>query len=137
MPSLTGMIGLNQVFAFNRRLPVRVFTSSTTLTDVQTGTVCTNLGATSPVVFTLPQYPVSGDSFKFLCRTATNSSSSSGGFNQPLTIDPTSSNSIVINGAKQTAGKRIGFNAQGAGCELIFDGTDWVASYVTGTATVL
>lgn len=98
-------------------------TSSDTLTNAESGTVHTNLGAGGAVKLTLPQSTYAGVYFDFVVMTT-----------QQLQIEPGAAGAIYINGAKQTDDKYIWADDEAESVRLVADGNgDWIAIGAVGT----
>lgn len=107
-------------------VPVEHHTTSDLLTRAESGSLHTNLGATSTVTLTLPQDAVRGDYFDFALMAA-----------QPLRIDPGAAGAIYINGAKQADDKYVWADDEAESLRLVADGNgDWVALFAVGTWSV-
>lgn len=105
---------------------VQAVTSNTTLTAAQSGRLVHNTGAAGAVTVSLPAAPAVGTFYRFGVGVA-----------QELRIDPANGDSVVINGAVQTAGKYITADDEAESCELVYIGSNrWLARHVTGTWTV-
>jgi len=103
-------------------------TADDTLTQIESGSIHTNLGEDSEVTLTLPKDAEAGCKFFFVVMVA-----------QELRIvnHPDTTGAIYINGAKQTDDKYITANAINESVMLVADGNgDWVALFTTGTWTV-
>ena len=101
-------------------------TGNATLTQAQSGSVHTNLGASGAVTLTLPQTVTAGSWFEFAVMAA-----------QELRIDPGAAGGIYINGAKQADNMYISANDEGESTKLVADGNgDWASMYTIGTWTV-
>lgn len=115
-----------QVEPSNQMLYVYNRTANLTMTQSQTGSVITNLGAAGAVTITLPPSPKKGTNFFFGVSTA-----------QELRINPgSSSDLLIINGAAQTAGKYAGADDEGETAKVVYIGSNkWLVDAV-GTWTV-
>ncbi|MFP4145294.1 MAG: hypothetical protein ACLFV3_09135 [Phycisphaeraceae bacterium] len=110
----------------HKRLFIEHFTSDDTLEKLETGKVCTNLGATGAVTITLPQNAEKGELFAFAVMAA-----------QELRVSPGAAGGIYINGDKQADDKYISADDEGESVMLVADGHgDWIALFATGTWTV-
>jgi hypothetical protein len=93
-------------------------TAAYTLTDADHGKVINNKGASGSVTITAMASPKSGFRIKLVCAAA-----------QALVFDPKPDTaSVIIKGGIQTAGKYISVTDEGDFVELVFDGTDWLAT---------
>jgi hypothetical protein len=105
-----------------RITPIVHHVTDFTLAPAETGSVHTNLGATSAVRATLPTSPPKGTEFKFVCMA-----------DQPLQLAPGSASCIYVKGAKQADNKYVGISDIGDFVHLIADGNgDWVAAASIG-----
>lgn len=101
-------------------------TTDDTLTNTESGSTHTNLGASGAVTLTLPQTAPLGTVFKFNVMAA-----------QELRIDPGAAGAVYINGAKQTDNKYISADDEGEHVTLTADGNgDWIAGPYNGTWSV-
>ena len=104
--------------------PLEHHTASFTLTAAQSGTVHTNLGATSAITASLPASPPAGTAFKFACMA-----------DQALRLAPGTAGGIYIKGDKQADNKYVSVTDIGDFVHLIADGNgDWVAAASIGGA---
>ncbi len=102
---------------------IEVHTTDDTLTESESGSVHTNLGATTTVTLTLPASAQAGTIFHFAVQAA-----------QELHIDPGSA--TIRDDSGQTAGKYKSANAIGESLSLIADANgDWVTIAKNGTWT--
>lgn len=102
---------------------VEAHTSDDTLTEYETGSVHSNLGATGAVTLTLPTVTKAGIKFIFAVQVA-----------QELRIDPGAA--TIRDDSGQTADKYKTANAIGEALQLISDSNgDWVTIGKTGTWT--
>ena len=100
--------------------------SPVALTAADSGKVYNNLGAGDTVHYDLPTAPTEGLKFTFVALAA-----------QAIQIDPGDNDAIFVNGAKQTDGKFISFDAINEQVVLLSNSDgDWIAIDVAGTITV-
>ena len=105
-------------FPYPFRNVVTANTASKTLTQSQTGSVQTNLGATGAVTLTLPQQVQKGQFYDFAVAAA-----------QDLRIEPGAAGALYINGAKQTDNKYAESAYIGDTMRATADGNDdWICS---------
>ena len=103
-------------------------TASDTLTNYESGSVHTNLGAGANVKLTLPQDAYAGVQFQFAVMTAA----------QQLQVDPGAAGAIIINGAVQADDAYIWADDENESVELVADGNgDWIAIGTVGVWTVV
>jgi len=100
--------------------------SPVALTAADHGKTFTNKGATDTVEFDLPAAPAEGICLRFVALAA-----------QAIRLDPGASDGIYINGAKQTDGLYVDFDAVNEYLEIVAneDG-DWIPVAKSGTFTV-
>jgi len=102
---------------------IEAHTSNDTLTAAESGSVHTNLGATSTVTLTLPASAVAGTVFSFAVQAA-----------QELRIDP--GTAAIRDDSGQTADKYKSASAVGACLSLVADANgDWATVAKNGTWT--
>lgn len=102
-------------------------TALDTLTEDESGSVHTNLGAGGAIKLTLPQSCAAGTYFYFAVMAV-----------QQLQIDPGAAGAIYINGAMQADDAYIWADDEAESVLLVADGNgDWVALFKAGTWTVV
>lgn len=110
---------------FAKSLATEDFTAADTLTEFESGKVCTNLGAGGTVVITLPQAPAVGTYFDFVVMAA-----------QRFEIDPGAGGGIYIGGAKQADDLPIWADDEGEATRLVANSAgDWMSMFTNGTWT--
>lgn len=110
---------------FAKSLAVEDFTAADTLTEFESGKVCTNLAATGSVTLTLPQSPATGTYFDFVVMAA-----------QDFRIDPGAGGAIYLGGAKGTDNKDIYANDEAESIRLVANSDgDWMSMFTNGTWT--
>lgn len=103
--------------------PIEAHTSDDTLTDAESGSIHTNLGATGAITLTLPASAPAGCNFKFAVQAA-----------QELRVDPETA--TIKDDSGQTADKYKVADAIGECLELVADANgDWVTVAKNGTWT--
>ncbi len=102
---------------------IEAHTSDDTLTAAESGSVHSNLGASSTVTLTLPDSAPAGTVFRFAVQAA-----------QELRIDP--GTAVIRDDSGQTTGKYKSANAIGASLSLVADSAgDWATIAKNGTWT--
>jgi len=108
------------------QLTMEHHTANDTLTNAESETTHTNLGAGGAITLTLPQSTAQGIYFDFAVMAA-----------QELRIDPGAAGAVYINGAKQTDDKYISADDEAESVRLMADGNgDWIAISPVGTWSV-
>ena len=109
-----------------KKLATTDITADLQLTEWQSGSAWTNLGATGTITATLPQSPQVGTYFDFIVMVA-----------EIFRIDPGAGGGIYIAAAKQSDDVYIWANAIAESVRLIANAAgDWMAINVIGTWTV-
>jgi hypothetical protein len=124
--TIAGLIWTLWTVATGKRYVLVNSTADKTLTAAQSGSVCSNLGASGAVTFTLPQNAEVGHAFTFVVSAA-----------QELRVSPGAAGAIYIGGAKQTDNKYISADDEAESVKLVANGAgDWYAIGATGTWSV-